>query len=107
MSIRLLVPAAAALFLIAAASGASAQGAAAPTGTEPQASGESKPARRSRGKREGAAKKERSAGQVAASERRKTCSTEWKEAKEAGKAGGQKWPKFYSACNARLKAKEG
>jgi hypothetical protein len=106
MSIRLLVPAAAALFLIAAP-GAYAQGTAASTGTEPQASGESKPARRSRGKREGAAKKERSAGQVAASERRKTCSTEWKEAKEAGKAGGQKWPKFYSACNARLKAKEG
>ena len=37
-------------------------------------------------------------------ERRKQCSAEWKEAKAANKTGGVKWPKFYSACNKRLKA---
>jgi hypothetical protein len=37
------------------------------------------------------------------SERRKKCSAEWKEAKAAGKTAGQKWPKFYSDCNKRLK----
>lgn len=38
-------------------------------------------------------------------ERRKQCSAEWKEAKAAGKTAGQKWPKFYSECNKRLKAR--
>lgn len=42
---------------------------------------------------------------MAASERRKACGAEWKEAKIAGKTGGLKWPKFYSQCNARLKGK--
>jgi hypothetical protein len=37
------------------------------------------------------------------SERRTKCSAEWKEAKAAGKTAGQKWPKFYSDCNKRLK----
>ena len=37
-------------------------------------------------------------------ERRTKCSAEWKEAKAAGKTAGQTWPKFYSACNTRLKA---
>ena len=36
-------------------------------------------------------------------ERRKKCSAEWKELKAAGKTAGQKWPKFYSECNKRLK----
>lgn len=40
---------------------------------------------------------------MAASERRKKCGAEWKEAKTAGKTEGLKWPKFYSQCNARLK----
>ena len=52
------------------------------------------------------AKKEPSAGQLAARERQKTCSTEWKDAKAGGKlAAGTKWPKFWSECNARLKGK--
>ena len=40
---------------------------------------------------------------MSGSERRKKCSAEWKEAKAAGKTAGQKWPKFYSDCNKRLK----
>jgi hypothetical protein len=38
-------------------------------------------------------------------ERQKACSAEWKEAKAANKTGGVKWPKFWSACNKRLKTK--
>ena len=50
-------------------------------------------------------KKEPSAGQIAARERQKTCAGEWKEAKAAGKIeNGTTWPKFWSACNKRLKA---
>jgi hypothetical protein len=50
--------------------------------------------------------KEPSAGMLAARERQKTCSTEWKAAKEGGKlAAGTKWPKFWSECNTRLKGK--
>ena len=50
-------------------------------------------------------KKEPSAGQIAARERQKKCAAEWKEAKAAGKTeNGTTWPKFWSACNKRLKA---
>lgn len=49
-------------------------------------------------------KKEPSAAQVAARERMTKCSAEWKEAKTAGKIeAGMKWPKYWSACNTRLK----
>lgn len=51
------------------------------------------------------AKKEPSAGQLAARERQKKCAAEWKEAKTAGKIEkGTTWPKYWSACNKRLKA---
>jgi len=50
-------------------------------------------------------KKEPSAGQLAARERQKKCAVEWKGAKAAGKVeNGTTWPKFWSACNKRLKA---
>ena len=50
------------------------------------------------------AKKPLSPGQVAMHERQKKCAAEWKEAKAAGKVEkGQTWPKFWSACNKRLK----
>ena len=50
-------------------------------------------------------KKPPSAGLLAARERQKKCGAEWKEAKAAGKIEkGMKWPKFWSACNKRLKA---
>ncbi|HZH82320.1 MAG TPA: hypothetical protein VFD87_04190 [Phototrophicaceae bacterium] len=50
-------------------------------------------------------KKEPTAGQTAARERQKKCAVEWKEAKASGKIEtGATWPKFWSACNKRLKA---
>jgi Flp pilus assembly protein TadB len=51
------------------------------------------------------AKREPTPGQLAARERQKQCGVEWKEAKTAGKTKGTTWPKFWSACNTRLKAK--
>ncbi|WP_457092707.1 hypothetical protein [Microvirga sp. P5_D2] len=57
-----------------------------------QAAGEAKP------------KKEPTAAQLAARERMTKCSAEWKEAKVSKKLeSGMKWPKFWSACNTRLK----
>jgi hypothetical protein len=38
-------------------------------------------------------------------DRQKKCGAEWKEAKAAGKVEkGMTWPKYWSACNKRLKA---
>ncbi len=49
-------------------------------------------------------KKPPSAGLLAMRERQKKCGAEWKEAKAAGKIEkGMKWPKYWSACNKRLK----
>ena len=49
-------------------------------------------------------KKAPSAGMQAMRERQKKCGAEWKEAKAAGKVEkGMKWPKYWSACNKRLK----
>ena len=49
-------------------------------------------------------KKEPTASQMAARERQKKCSAEWKSAKSAGTVtAGTKWPQFWSQCNARLK----
>ena len=50
-------------------------------------------------------KKPPSAGQVAMHERQKKCAAEWKQAKDGGKLEkGATWPKFWSACNKRLKS---
>jgi hypothetical protein len=50
-------------------------------------------------------KKPPSAGQIAAHERQKQCGAEWKAAKKAGKIEkGMTWPKYWSACNKRLRA---
>ncbi|HVZ50604.1 MAG TPA: hypothetical protein VG986_01460 [Pseudolabrys sp.] len=44
-------------------------------------------------------------GQIAARERQKKCGAEWKAAKAAGTVEkGTTWPKFWSACNKRLKS---
>lgn len=49
-------------------------------------------------------KMEPSAAQLAARERLTKCTAEWKQAKAGGKIeAGMKWPKFWSACNARMK----
>jgi hypothetical protein len=44
-------------------------------------------------------------GRAAALERQRKCGAEWKAAKAAGKVEkGMTWPKYWSACNTRLKA---
>ena len=46
-----------------------------------------------------------SAAQSALRDRQKACGAEWKTMKASGKAeAGMKWPKFWSACNTRMKA---
>ena len=50
-------------------------------------------------------KKEPRAGQLATRDRQKKCGAEWKEAKAGNKIEkGTTWPKFWSACNKRLKS---
>jgi hypothetical protein len=70
---------------------------------------EERKAKRAEAKKARAEKKAKaSAARTAARERQKQCGTEWREAKKAGKIEkNQTWPKFWSACNARLKAKAG
>jgi hypothetical protein len=47
-------------------------------------------------------------GRAAMHARQKQCGTEWKAAKAAGTIEkGQTWPKYWSACNKRLKAANG
>ena len=51
------------------------------------------------------AKRPASAAIQAMRERQKKCGAEWKTAKAAGKTEkGMTWPKYWSACNKRLKA---
>ena len=51
-------------------------------------------------------KRELTAGQKSARERQRQCGQEWREAKKAGKIEkGTTWPKYWSACNTRLKGK--
>jgi hypothetical protein len=47
-------------------------------------------------------------GRAAMHARQKQCGTEWKAAKAAGTIQkGMTWPKYWSACNKRLKAAKG
>ena len=51
-------------------------------------------------------KRDLTAGQKSARERQRQCGQEWREAKKAGKIEkGMTWPKYWSACNTRLKGK--
>jgi hypothetical protein len=51
-------------------------------------------------------KRELTTGQKSARERQRQCGREWREAKKAGKVEkGMTWPKYWSACNTRLKGK--
>ena len=44
-------------------------------------------------------------GRQAMIERERACGKEWRENKAAGKIEkGQTWPKYWSACNTRMKA---
>jgi hypothetical protein len=64
---------------------------------QPDAAAKAKPPR-------AAAKPAPSGGRAAMLERQKKCGTEWREAKAGGKVEkGMTWPKFWSACNTRLK----
>jgi hypothetical protein len=66
-------------------------------------------AKREEAKKARAEKKAKaSAARAAVRDRQKQCGTEWREAKKDGKIEkNMTWPKFWSACNARLKAKAG
>ena len=48
--------------------------------------------------------KPRTANQLASDARIKKCGALWQADKAAGKTAGQTWPKYWSACSARLKA---
>ena len=51
-------------------------------------------------------KRELTEGQKSARQRQRQCGQEWRDAKKAGKVEkGMTWPKFWSACNTRLKGK--
>jgi hypothetical protein len=51
-------------------------------------------------------KRELTKGQKSARERQRQCGREWRDAKKAGKVEkGMTWPKYWSACNTRLKGK--
>lgn len=43
-------------------------------------------------------------GQIAFYKRERQCGQMWSADKAAGKTAGQTWPKYLSACNAKLKA---
>jgi flagellar biosynthesis GTPase FlhF len=63
-------------------------------------------AKREEAKKERAAKRQEAKKERTESRpnRRKLCGAEWREAREAGKIEkGMTWPKFWSACNTRLK----
>jgi hypothetical protein len=68
---------------------------------------EERKAKREEAKKERAEKRTKaSAARTAARDRQKQCGTEWREARRAGKVEkNMTWPKFWSACNTRLKAK--
>jgi hypothetical protein len=78
-------------------------------GADKKSKAEERKAKRAEAKKERAEKKAKaSAARTAVRERQKQCGAEWREAKKAGKVEkGMTWPKFWSACNTRLKAKAG
>jgi len=80
--------------------------AAAPATTAAEAdSGKTKRTRKAKGEKR-AKSTTMSEGRKAARERQKQCGAEWKAARAAGTVEkGQTWPKYWSACNTRLKAK--
>lgn len=74
-----------------------------------KAKADERKAKREEAKKERAEKKSKaSAARTAVRERQKQCGSEWREARKAGKIEkGMTWPKFWSACNTRLKTKTG
>lgn len=81
-----------------------------PGAKEPAAETKKKPSRKEMAaekKAKAAEKKAKaSAAQKAARERQKQCGAEWRKLRADGKVEkGMTWPKYYSACNKRLKEK--
>jgi hypothetical protein len=76
---------------------------------ERKAKADERKAKREQAKKERAEKKAKaSAERTAGRERQKQCGAEWRAAKKAGKIEKtMTWPKFWSECNTRLKAKAG
>lgn len=70
---------------------------------------EERKAKRAEAKKARAEKKEKaSAARAAVRDRQKQCGAEWREARKAGTVEKtMTWPKFWSACNTRMKAKAG
>ena len=70
---------------------------------------EARKAKRAEAKKSRAEKKAKaSAARAAVRDRQKQCGAEWREARKAGTVEKtMTWPKFWSACNTRLKAKAG
>jgi len=76
---------------------------------ERKAKSEERKSKRDAAKKQRAERTEKaSAARTAVRDRQKQCGSEWREAKKAGKTEkGMTWPKFWSACNTRLKSKTG
>ncbi len=70
---------------------------------------EERKAKRAEAKKARAEKKEKaSAARAAVRDRQKQCGAEWREARKAGTVEKtMTWPKYWSACNTRMKAKAG
>jgi flagellar biosynthesis component FlhA len=77
--------------------------------SERKAKAEERKAKRDEAKKERGEKKAKaSAARAAVRERQKQCGAEWRQARKDGKVEkGMTWPKFWSACNTRLKPKAG
>lgn len=76
---------------------------------ERKAKADERKAKRAEAKKARAEKREKaSAARAAVRERQKECGAEWRAARKAGTVEkNMTWPKFWSACNTRLKAKSG
>ena len=72
-----------------------------------KAKADDRKAQRAEAKKERAEKKKKATTErTAFRERQMQCGAEWREARKAGKVEkNMTWPKFWSACNTRLKEK--
>ena len=72
-----------------------------------KAKADERKAKRAEAKKDRSEKKQKATGErTAFRERQKKCGAEWREGRKAGTIEkGMTWPKFWSACNTRLKEK--
>ncbi|GIK82202.1 MAG: hypothetical protein KJZ73_17535 [Pseudorhodoplanes sp.] len=101
MRVRPICAAVLAVAVTLAVPGWSAFAQTAPSPTDSAADKKSKPSETRAEK-----KAKATAARKAAQERQRQCGREWKEARKAGTVDkSMTWPKYYSACNKRLKEK--